>query len=57
MNGQTVFDATNKIWHGAGAESFPNFDSKKSLGSWVLGALERFPDKIGQASFRSDCLF
>lgn len=50
MNSRTVFDATNKIWSGEGGSSLPKYDTKMSLGSAILSALKRYPDKIGQVS-------
>lgn len=52
MNNRTVFDETNKIWSGEGGASLPKWNPKVSLGSALLSALAKFPDKIGQVNFR-----
>lgn len=51
MNSKTVFDETNLIWSGQRGASLPEWDSKQSIGSAILDALAKFPDKIGQVNF------
>lgn len=48
MNSRTLFDKATKVWWGVGPTKLPNLDSKSSVGSAVLSALAKYPDKIGQ---------